>query len=162
LTYDGLQLTVGATSDEELARIIGDGGRRGEIYKKMRDLRDKYAGQIRTRYPKIPRRVSGYNLDDLLPENGFNVARALVGSESTLVTILEATLHLVPSPKARTVTMLGFTDLYLAAECALEVLNFNPIACEGIDELLFDYVKQKGYESANLAILPKGPAFLLV
>jgi FAD/FMN-containing dehydrogenase len=59
------------------------------------------------------------------------LSRALVGSESTLVTILEATLHLVPSPKARTVTMLGFTDLYLAAECAVEVLKFNPIACEG-------------------------------
>jgi hypothetical protein len=56
---------------------------------------------IRARYPDIPRRVSGYNLDDLLPEKGFHVARALVGSESTLVTILEAKLRLLKNPKAR-------------------------------------------------------------
>ena len=162
LLYDGTRLHVGETPPQELEAIIRGGGRRGEIYSALKSLVDRYGPIIRKRFPKLERRVSGYNLDDLLPENGFNVARALVGSESTLVTILEATLHLVPSPKARTVTMLGFPDLYLAAECALEVLKFNPIACEGIDELLFDYVKQKGDESASLAILPEGPAYLLV
>ena len=64
----------------------------------MRDLRDRYAERIRERYPDIPRRVSGYNLDELLPEKGFNVARALVGSEGTLATVLEATVRLVHSP----------------------------------------------------------------
>ncbi len=161
LLYDGTRLHVGETPPHELEAIIRSGGRRGEIYSALKSLVDRYGPIIRKRFPKLERRVSGYNLDDLLPENGFNVAWALVGSESTLMTILEATLHLVPSSKARTVTMLGFTDLYLA-ECALEVLKFNPIACEGIDELLFDYVKQKGNESASLAILPQGPAFLLV
>ena len=91
LPYDGTRMTVGATSEEELERIIQAGGRRGEIYARLKDLRDRYADVIRARYPKIPRRVSGYNLDDLLPENGFHVARALVGSEGTCVTILEAT-----------------------------------------------------------------------
>ncbi|HET8657272.1 MAG TPA: FAD-dependent oxidoreductase, partial [Longimicrobiaceae bacterium] len=95
LTCDGLRLRVGATSEEELDRIIREGGRRGEIYGGMRALRDRYAPLIRERYPKIPRRVSGYNLDDLLPENGFHVARALAGSEGTLATILGATLTLV-------------------------------------------------------------------
>ena len=56
----------------------------------LKNLRDKYADLIRQKYPKIPRRVSGYNLDQLLPENGFNVARALVGTEGTCVTVLEA------------------------------------------------------------------------
>src|SRR5438105_11044703 len=78
LTYDGLRLKVGPTSEDELQRIINEGGRRGEIYSKLRALRDRYAELIRQRYPKIPRRISGYNLDELLPENGFNVARALV------------------------------------------------------------------------------------
>src|SRR5438105_8899798 len=85
LTYDGIRMQVGKTSDEELERIIAQGGRRGEIYAKLKALRDKYANLIRERYPKIPRRVSGYNLDQLLPENGFNVAGALVGTESTCV-----------------------------------------------------------------------------
>src|SRR5579872_5278880 len=102
LTYDGLRLRVGKTSDEELARIIQEGGRRGEIYARLKALRDKYADLIRARFPQIPRRVSGYNLDQLLPENGFNVAGALVGTESTCVTVLEATTHLVSSPPART------------------------------------------------------------
>ena len=78
LLYDGTRMTVGATSEEELERIIQAGGRRGEIYARLKDLRDRYADEIRRRYPKnLPRRVSGYNLDDLLPENGFHVARAL-------------------------------------------------------------------------------------
>ena len=74
----------------ELAAIITEGGRRGEIYAGLKRLRDTYADLIRQRFPDIPRRVSGYNLDQLLPENGFNVPRALVGSEGTCVTILEA------------------------------------------------------------------------
>ena len=155
-------LHVGPTPPEELDAIIRGGGRRGEIYAALKKLVDRYGNTIREKFPKLERRVSGYNLDDLLPEKGFNVARALVGSESTLVTILEATLHLVPAPKARSVVMLGFGDLYTAAECGLEVIKFNPTACEGIDELLFEYVKKKHDENAGLAILPKGPAFLLV
>lgn len=162
LLYDGTRLRVGPTSPDELSEIIRSGGRRAEIYSALKSLVDRYGDSIREKFPKLERRVSGYNLDDLLPENGFNVARALVGSESTLVTILEATLHLVPSPKARSVVMLGFKDMFVAAECALQVLKFNPIACEGIDELLFEYVKKKGDENASLALLPQGPAFLLV
>ncbi len=76
LTYDGTRMWVGATSDEEYASIVGAGGRRAEIYRGLRELRDGNLSLIRTRYPKIPRRVSGYNLDSLLPENHFDVARA--------------------------------------------------------------------------------------
>src|SRR5919108_1859290 len=83
LTYGGVGLRVGPTSEQELAAIIAAGGRRGEIYGRLRALRDRYADEIRRRFPKLPRRVSGYSLDELLPENGFNVARALVGTEST-------------------------------------------------------------------------------
>lgn len=162
LLYDGTRLRVGATPPEMLETIIRGGGRAGEIYAALQALVDRYGDAIRKGFPKLGRRVSGYNLDDLLPENGFNVARALVGSESTLVTILEATLHLVPTPRARSVVMMGFPDIPTAAACGLEVLQFNPIACEGMDELLFQYVKQKGDESASVAILPKGPSYLLV
>ena len=101
LTYDGLRLRVGKTSDEELAQIIAAGGRRGEIYAGLEALCDRYADLIRARFPQIPRRVSGYKLDQLLPENGFDVARALVGTEGTCVVVLEAKARLVPSPRAR-------------------------------------------------------------
>jgi FAD/FMN-containing dehydrogenase/Fe-S oxidoreductase len=160
LLYDGTRMHVGPTSPAELDAHIRGGGRHGQVYADLKRLVDKYGDAIR-QFPKLERRVSGYNLPDLLPENGFNLARALVGSESTLVTILEAQLQLIPAAKAKTVVMLGFKDVYTAAECALTVLDFNPAACEGIDELLFEYVKKKGDESAALVLLPEGPAYLL-
>ena len=98
LTYDGLRLTVGRTTDEELARICAETGPRGEIYRSLRSLRDRHAALIRERYPKLPRLVSGFPLQALLPENGFDVARSLVGTEGTCVTILEATVRLVAQP----------------------------------------------------------------
>src|SRR6185503_2176912 len=101
LTYDGSRMNVGPVSEGELESVIRKGGRKGEIYAKLRRIRDRYAPLIRERYPNIPRRVSGYNLDELLPENGFHVARALVGSESTCVLVLRAKMRLLPSPPHR-------------------------------------------------------------
>ena len=80
---DFLAQLVWLTSDDALERIIEAGGRRADIYRSLRDLRDRVADRVRAEYPDIPRRVSGYNLDELLPERGFHVARALVGSEGT-------------------------------------------------------------------------------
>ena len=95
LTWDGHVMEVGPTPADELGRILEGGGRRAEIYRAMKEIVDGNAKRIRAEYPDIPRRVSGYNLDELLPERGFDVARALVGSEGTLVTVLEATVRLV-------------------------------------------------------------------
>jgi FAD/FMN-containing dehydrogenase/Fe-S oxidoreductase len=162
LTYDGHRFTVGATSEAEWEQIIRAGGPRGDIYARLRAFRDKYADAIRTGYPRLERRVSGYNLDDLLPENGGNLARALVGSESTLVTILEATVILVPNPKFRPLLVLGYPDIASGADHVMEILEFNPTGLEGIDHLLFKFVKDKGDENANLALLPPGGGFLLV
>src|SRR5258708_27524503 len=84
LLSDGTQMTVGPTGDDaQIESVIAEGGRRGEIYSTLRAIRDQYGHLVRAKYPNIPRRVSGYNLDELLPENGFNVARSLVGTEGT-------------------------------------------------------------------------------
>ena len=162
LTYDGLQMRVGPTSDDELDRIINEGGRRGEIYSKLRSLRDRYADQIRERFPNIPRRVSGYNLPQLLPENGFNVARALVGTEGTCVTILEATLKLIPNPGARAVLVLGYPDVYSAGDHCPEVMEHRPIGLEGIDDLLISHMKKTGIHPEDITLLPEGKGWLLV
>jgi FAD/FMN-containing dehydrogenase/Fe-S oxidoreductase len=162
LTYDGERMRVGATSDDELQRIIEGGGRRGEIYKGMRSLRDRFAGQIRERYPKIPRRVSGYNLDSLLPENGFNVAQALVGSECTCVVVLEAKCKLVYSPPARTLAVLGYEDIYIAADHVPRLLEFEPIGLEGVDDRLVADMKVKKMHPENIKLLPEGKGWLLV
>ncbi|HET6575429.1 MAG TPA: FAD-linked oxidase C-terminal domain-containing protein [Fimbriiglobus sp.] len=162
LTYDGTRMRVGETTPDELERIIRAGGRRGEIYAQMKALRDRYADDIRTGFPKLGRRVSGYNLDALLPEDNFHVAKALVGTESTCVTILEATLNLVPNPAARSLLVLGYPDIYSACEHLLPILEFKPTALEGLDHLLFEYVRKKGDQTANLDLLPAGRGFLMV
>src|SRR5437773_3488312 len=136
LAYDGLRMKVAQTSDEEMEKITGEGGRRGEIYAGLRTLRDKYAKLVRRQYPDIPRRVSGYNLHYLLPENGFHVARALVGSEGTCVTVLEATARLVDSPPVRSLLVLGYPDVYSAADHVPQILTFKPTGLEGIDDRL--------------------------
>ncbi|HWC40200.1 MAG TPA: FAD-binding oxidoreductase, partial [Acidimicrobiales bacterium] len=111
LLYDGTRLTVGATDEAELDAIIAGGGRRGEIYAALRVLRDRYADRVRQRFPPIPRRVSGYNLDELLPEKGFHVGRALVGTEGTCVTVLGAVVRLIASPPHRAVVVIGYRDI---------------------------------------------------
>src|SRR5215207_11616074 len=108
LTYDGHRLRVGSSEEADLDRVISENGSRADIYRRMRDLRDRYGDEIRARYPQIPRRVSGYNLDELLPEKGFNVAAALTGSEGTLGMVLEAIVRLVDAPPARSLVVLGF------------------------------------------------------
>ncbi len=162
LTYDGLRLRVGATPEGEIDRIVRAGGRRGEIYRRLRELRDRYAGLIRERFPRLSRRVSGFNLDDLLPERGFHVARALVGTEGTCVTFLEATVRLHPAPKVRVLVVLGYEDVVRAAESVPEVLQAEPIGLEGMDRFLVDndYVRRSYRET--LALLPPGNAWLLV
>ncbi|HXG93333.1 MAG TPA: FAD-linked oxidase C-terminal domain-containing protein [Blastocatellia bacterium] len=162
LTYDGLRLRVGRTGDEELDRIINEGGRRGEIYSKLKALRDKYADLIRTRYPNIARRVSGYNLPALLPENGFHVARALVGSECTCVTILEATVRLVNSPPTRSLLVLGYESIYEAGDHILEVLDAEPIGLEGMDDYLINDMIKKRIHPQEVKLLPDGNGWLLV
>jgi FAD/FMN-containing dehydrogenase/Fe-S oxidoreductase len=162
LTYDGVGMRVGATSPEELEAIIHSGGRRGQIYAELKALRDRYADEIRHRFPRLPRRVSGYNLDELLPENNFNVARALVGTESTCVTILEATVHLIPYPPARSLLVLGYPDICDAADQVMNILEHGPTALEGFDRLLFEWIRQKGDRDADLALLPPGGGWLLV
>ena len=161
LTYDGICLRVGPTSETELDNIISAGGRRGEIYFGLKAIRDEYAGLIRQKFPNVPRRVSGYNLNFLLPENGFNVARALVGSEGTCVTVLEATCRLVESPQARVLLAIGCRDVFEAADLVPEVLTHGPIGLEGMDSLLIKYTRRREMNLDGLALLPEGGGWLL-
>src|ERR1700732_1656219 len=71
LTYGGQRMHVGATSGADLDRFIREGGRRAEIYTGLKSIADRYGEQVRRQFPNIPRRVSGYNLNHLLPENGL-------------------------------------------------------------------------------------------
>jgi FAD/FMN-containing dehydrogenase/Fe-S oxidoreductase len=161
LLYDGTRMTVGNHTEEEAEQIIAEGGRKGEIYAKLRGLRDRYADLVRERYPDIPRRVSGYNLDELLPENGFNVARALVGSEGTCASVLEATVRLVHSPQHRVTVLLAYPDVFAAADHVPEIMGHEPIGLEGFNFLLTENMAAKNRLTDERARLPEGGAWLL-
>ncbi len=160
--YDGTRMTVGRTSADQLDSIIRAGGRKGEIYAGLKRIRDQYSDLVRSKFPRIPRRVSGYNLDELLPENGFNVARALVGSEGTCATVLSATLNLTASPPFRVLTVLGFDDPFVAADAVPLALEHKPIGLEGFDQMLVEFMRRKGLALRELDQLPPGVGFLLV
>src|SRR6202522_4317040 len=162
LSYDGLRMKVGATSSAELDRILQQGGRRSEVYGKLQSIAATYGEQVRQRFPNIPRRVSGYNLNYLLPENGFHVARALVGSEGTCVTVLEATCRLVESPPARALLVVAYPDIYQCADRVPEIMAHRPIGLEGFDDLLVGYTRVKGINSEGLSLLPEGGGWLLI
>ncbi|MEV0560479.1 FAD-binding and (Fe-S)-binding domain-containing protein [Dactylosporangium sp. NPDC050588] len=168
LTYDGERMWVGETSDEEYRRILAAGGRRAEIYRAVRDLRDRYAGQIRA-FPKLPRRISGYNLPALLPEHSMNLAQALVGTESTCVTVLRAQLRLLPEPPKHVLVLMAFPDIAAAADAVPTINRYAPTALEGLDDKLIRYEGEEHMRPEALKLLPeptnhtgRGAAWLMV
>lgn len=161
LTYDGTRMTVGATGDDELAAIAAADGPRGEIYARLKALRDRYADAIRERYPDIPRRVSGYNLDDLLPEKGFQVARALVGTEGTCVTVLGATVRLIDSPPVRSLLVLGYPDLFTAGDQVGTINRYGPLALEGMGHRLVERMRYADIGPDTIRLLPEGQGWLM-
>ena len=174
LTYDGLRLRVGENEiqvpgDAEARvhrgateRAARNSERVNQIQTSLKKLARDYGDLVRKKFPIVPRRVSGYNLNYLLPENNFHVARALVGSEGTCVTILEATCRLVESPPERVLLVVAYPDVYQCADHVPEIMQHKPIGLEGFDDLLVGYTRKKGINSEGLALLPEGGGWLMV
>src|SRR6185312_7049474 len=102
------------------------------------------------------------NLPALLPEQGFNVARALVGSEGTCVTVLEASVRLVSSPPGRAVVVAGYSDIATACDAVPRILEHQPIGLEGFDGRMVQAMKQRGLRTGDLDLLPRGNGWLLI
>jgi FAD/FMN-containing dehydrogenase/Fe-S oxidoreductase len=155
LTYDGIRMTVGPTPPEGLEELCARDDRVGEIYRGLREIRDRYGDEIRARFPDIPRRVSGYPLQELLtPE--FNVARALVGTECTCAIVLSAKVRLIENPGKRCVLVLAFKDVYEAGDAVRLVNAHKPIALEGIDDQLLHDMNVKHFHTNDEWLLPSG------
>ncbi|MBW3591705.1 MAG: FAD-binding oxidoreductase, partial [Actinobacteria bacterium] len=161
LTYGGLRTWVGPTAETDYERIIGSRGPEADLYLGLRALVDGNAAEIRHHFPQLPRRVSGYNLDELLPERGFNLARCLVGSESTCAIVLRAKVKLLTNPPAHCLAVLGFEDVYAAADRVPEILTHSPIGLEGMDDYLVHCVRTMKLSLQDLPMLPGGRGWLL-
>jgi len=187
VTYDGVRLRIGrdriepsgdgrsrelALSDRGTSESNGSSGaevlrrsrsdRAAQLRSSLQQIADTYSDLIRQKFPNIPRRVSGYNLNYLLPENGFHIARALVGSEGTCATVLEATCRLVESPPERVLAVVAYPDIYQCADAVPEIMAHKPIGLEGFDDLLVYYERAKGINSEGLSLLPQGGGWLMV
>ncbi|RVW02169.1 FAD-binding and (Fe-S)-binding domain-containing protein [Rhodococcus xishaensis] len=127
----------------------------------LRDLTNTGLATIRTEFGRFGRQASGYALEHLLPENGFDALRFLVGSEGTLGIITRARVRLVPDTAHRVLVVLGYPDIASAGDDSMAVLGFGPTACEGIDSRLVDVVRdRRGPQAAPP--LPRGAAWLFV
>ncbi|GGO86894.1 FAD-binding and (Fe-S)-binding domain-containing protein [Wenjunlia tyrosinilytica] len=157
LTYDGLRLELAAVGAGGLDALAGRAGREGALWSGLRDLTERNLAVLRTGLPDLPRRMSGYLLDQLLPEKGTHLARAFTGSEGTLGAVTEATVRLVPSPRARALAVLGYEDEGAAADAAPALLPLEPLAVEGMDAGLAALAS-----GGAAASLPAGGAWLFV
>lgn len=131
------------------------------IERELADLAHRHLAAIRTELDTIPRQVSGYHLHHLLPERGFHVARALVGSEGTLAVVHSATLALVERPCATTLVVVAYDDLIQAAEDVMAILEYSPSAIEGMDEAIVETMRRRRGAS-SVSSLPNGHAWLYV
>jgi FAD/FMN-containing dehydrogenase/Fe-S oxidoreductase len=159
--YGGATLEVGAYDDAAYAAAVACGDRLSEVLTGLRAIGNRHADLVRARFPDIPRRVSGYNLDQLLPEHGFHVARALVGTESTCVVVTEAVLRLSVSPRHRRLVVLGYPDVFAAADAVPSLLRHSLLALEGFDGALVDQMRARPLNVEHLALLPEGRGWLL-
>ena len=155
LLYDGTRFEAGTMP------AAAGGGRVGELHARLDALAGRHLSLIRQRLPRLPRRVSGYGLDRLLPEHGRHVARSLVGSEGTCATVLGATVRLVPVPAARALLVLGFPDAFAAADAVPAILPHHPLTVEGINDQLVESLPRAVWGSPR-EVLPGGDAWLLV
>ncbi len=155
LTYGGDRMVLGS---DDASFETADGAR---IVGELRALVEQSAELLRTGFPRLDRRVSGYNLDQLLPENGFHIARALVGSESTCALVTEITVRLSPWPRHRQLVVVAYRDVYEAADAVPALLRHGPIGLEGFDDVLIGQMRRARLHEENLRLLPPGGGWLL-
>ncbi len=159
---DGTRLTatrtgLQATDPTDVAAV----SRASELSAGLKSLATDYMTQFRLELGRIPRQVSGFHLANLLPENGFNVARALVGSEGSCAIVVGATMKLVEVPSSALLLIVAYDDIVDAARDVMTILQYSPAAIEGIDEQIVATMKaRRGPDSVSE--LPVGRAWLYV
>ena len=133
---DSTRARLGPISPSSLEYRLSGPGLLGNAYRETARLAEANRSEIEARYPKIMRRVSGYNLDEFLDPDPFNLARIVVGSEGTLCTITEAKVKLEPLPNATAVAALHFEDIFQACDATSAIIEHSPAAVEFIDDMI--------------------------
>lgn len=171
---NGEDVLFKTVNDEELATNIQGDGLEDQIYREVKRIIEENKEEIIARYPKVMRRVAGYNLDELVPDAGlpifpdednsrpFNLAKLIVGSEGTLATIVEAKLKIVPLPNMTALSVVHFDDLIDAMRATNEALQCKPAAVEVVDKVVLDLTKDSIEYSRLRTFLQGDPEAILI
>jgi FAD/FMN-containing dehydrogenase/Fe-S oxidoreductase len=162
LLADGSEVVLrDLTPDELEAKSRGD-GLEGQVYREVRRLVAAHADEIRARYPRIMRRVSGYNLDEFLKSQPFGLQRLAVGSEGTLVVVVEMKMRLVPKPKHTALGVLHYATLEEALESSPDLLTTGPYAVELTDKLILDLARGNFEQRQRMGFVQGDPAAIMI
>lgn len=159
---DGSQAVFGPLDDAECERRARLDGLEGRIYREVRRIVRARQAQIRTGFPAVMRRVSGYNLDEFVGDAPFDLSKLVVGSEGTLCAVVEARLNLVELPAHKGLVAVHFHDLVESLEANLTALETSPVASELIDKILLDQTQGSLEHAPSRRLLTGDPAALLI
>ena len=159
---DAAQAHFQSLEPHELEAKLNGEGLESDIYRGVLQIARENLAEIEARYPKIMRRVSGYNLDSFLGEEPVNLAKMVVGSEGTLCVVTEAKVNLVPRPTMTSLSVLHFADIFEASEATKEVLKHGPSSVEVLDKMVLDRSRESMGQSRNLAFVQGNPGAMLL
>ncbi len=162
LLADGTRVVFGEITPERLRAKCAVPGLEGEIYRTVAAIRDEDADEIRARYPAHWRRVAGYNLTELTSERPLNMARLVVGSEGTLITVLEAKVRLIRRPKRTALDVIHFADMQEALESSTSILETGPYAVEITDKMILDLARGNIENSQRMKFVQGDPAAIMM
>jgi FAD/FMN-containing dehydrogenase/Fe-S oxidoreductase len=162
LLADGTRVAFGTLTSEAFDAKCRLDGAEGRIYREIAAIRKEFADEIRTRYPKHWRRVAGYNLNEAIKDFPLNVARIVVGSEGTLVTVLEAKVRLVKRPTRTALDVIHYRDIQQALESSQSILETGPYAVELTDKVILDLARHNIEQSKRMAFVNGDPGAILI
>jgi FAD/FMN-containing dehydrogenase/Fe-S oxidoreductase len=162
LLSDGSEVVLKELSSDALAGKSQADSLEGRVHREVARLAQEHRSEILARYPKIMRRVSGYNLDEFIKPQPFNLSRILVGSEGTLGTVVEAKMRLVPKPKWTALDVIHFDDDLEALRASQAILETAPYALESTDKMILNLARGNIVQSQRLGFVQGNPSSLLM
>jgi FAD/FMN-containing dehydrogenase/Fe-S oxidoreductase len=162
LLADGTYMHLKNHTPESYDFIAAQDSREGQIYRTFKDLVNNHADEIKERFPKVMRRVGGYNLDEFVYTDQWNLGKLVCGSEGTLATTLELKLNLVDLPKHKSVCVIHYNDLLEAISSVESMLDFQPSAVEILDKTVVDLSRENLTTKHHCHFIEGNPAAILI
>ncbi len=162
LLADGTVMDLSAKSQEDYHTVIDNGGREAEVYKGFRKIIRSNREEIASGFPKVMRRVGGYNLDEFVGDEAWNLSKVICGSEGTLGIILEVKLNLEPLPKYKCVCVVHYAELLEAIQAVQPMLQFRPSAVEILDSMVVGLSRENLTTRRHSHFIEGDPAAVLI